>query len=60
MYFCIRAFKLGKEASVIGALGFMFCGFITTWMSYGTLVYAILFLPLAIFAVEKYYQTKKK
>ena len=32
----------------------MFSGFITTWMSYTTLSLAISFLPLGLFAVEKY------
>ena len=59
MYLALRSFKLKKESSIIGSLAFMFCGFITTWMAYGTLAYSILFLPLAIFAIEKYYQTKK-
>lgn len=60
MYMLLRAFKIGKLASVLGSLSFMFCGFITTWMAYGTLAYAILYLPLALFAVEKYYDTKRK
>jgi len=58
MYLLIRSFKLSKFASLIPSVSFMFCGFITVWMGYGTLAYAILFLPLAIFAIEKYYQTK--
>lgn len=59
MYAFLRSLKITKEGSVIGAIAFMFCGFITTWMAYGTLGYAILFLPLALFAIEKYYQTGK-
>ena len=60
MYFCLKSLNVSKEGAVIGSLAFMFCGFITTWMAYGTLGYAILFLPLAIFAIEKYYQTQKR
>src|SRR3989344_2939080 len=59
MYFLIRSFKLSKFASLISSVSFMFCGFITVWMGYGTLAYAILFLPLAILAIEKYCQTHK-
>jgi hypothetical protein len=36
----------------------MFCGFITTWMGYATLGFAILVLPLAIFSIEKYLDSK--
>jgi hypothetical protein len=59
MYIFIRSVGVSKEGSIISALGFMFCGFITSWMVYGTLGYAILFLPLALFSIEKFYKTKK-
>lgn len=59
MYLFLRSLKISREGSVIGSIAFMFCGFLVTWMAYGTLGYAILFLPLALFAIEKYYQTYK-
>jgi hypothetical protein len=49
-----------KIGSLISATSFMFCGFITTWMGYATLGYAILFLPLGLYGIEKYFQTNKK
>ncbi len=58
-YLFLRTLRISKEGSVISSLGFMFCGFLTTWMAYATLGYAILFLPLALFAIEKFYQTQK-
>ena len=58
-YLFLRALSLNKASSVLGSLAFMFCGFITTWMAYGTLSYAILFLPLALYGIEKYYTAKK-
>lgn len=59
MYIFAKSLRFGESASLISSLAFMFCGFITTWMVYGTLGYAIIFLPLALFAIEKFYQTKK-
>ncbi|MEK7450623.1 MAG: YfhO family protein [Patescibacteria group bacterium] len=59
MYLLARALARTKFASLISAISFMFCGFLTVWMGYATLGYAILFLPLAIFGIEKYYQTNK-
>jgi uncharacterized membrane protein YfhO len=56
-YLFARSLKLEKLESSVSSLAFMFCGFITTWMVYGTLGYAILFLPLALYSVEKFYQT---
>lgn len=58
-YIFIRSLKLSKAAAVFASTAFMFCGFITSWMSYGTLALAIVFLPLALFAIEKFYETKK-
>ncbi len=59
MYLLARTLYRSKFASIISAISFMFCGFLTTWMGYATLGYAILFLPLAIFGIEKYYQTNR-
>lgn len=58
-YMFMRALKVGEIGAVISSIAFMFSGFIATWMAYGTLPFAILFLPLALFAIEKYFQTKK-
>ena len=54
-----RSLRVSKAGSLISSISFMFCGFITAWMGYGTLGYAILFLPLALFAIEKYYLSNK-
>lgn len=59
MYLLMRSLKVSQTGSLISCIAFMFCGFIVVWMAYGTLAYAILFLPLALLAIEKYYQTKK-
>src|SRR3989344_1488758 len=58
-YLFVRSLKLSKTASIISSLAFMFCGFLTTWMMYGTLGYAIVFLPLALFAIQKISSTQK-
>lgn len=51
MYFFLRCLDRSKEASLIGAHAFMFCGFLTVWMAYGTLGWAVLWLPLLFAAV---------
>lgn len=58
-YVFVRSLKRSKVGSLISAVPFMFCGFITAWMGYATLAYAILFLPLSLFAIEKYYESSK-
>ena len=58
MFLFARSLKISRSGSMISSIAFMFCGFITTWMVYGTLAYAILYLPLALFAIEKYFDKK--
>lgn len=57
MYLFVREIGVGRIGSLISSISFMFCGFIVVWMAYGTLGYAILYLPLALFAVERYYRS---
>ncbi len=59
MYLFLKTLKMRGKGALVGSLAFMFCGFITTWMAYATLGFAILFLPLTLFAIEKFYQTQK-
>lgn len=59
MYIFVRTIGPSKIGSLISSVSFMFCGFITVWLSYGTLSYAIIFTPLALFAIEKFYQNLK-
>ena len=59
MYLLMRSFGVKKTGSLVSSIAFMFCGFMTTWMGYATLGYAILFLPLALFSIEKFYASDK-
>lgn len=58
-YLFARSIKTSKSGALVSSLSFMFCGFIVTWMGYATLPYAIIPLPLALFAIEKYSESKK-
>lgn len=59
MYLLLRNFNLPKTSSLFGSISFMFCGFITSWMGYATLGYAIALLPLSFYFVNKFVETKK-
>jgi len=54
MYLFLRSLNRSSPAGAAGGIAFMFCGFITTWMAYGTLAYAALFLPLILYGVNRY------
>jgi len=58
-YLLLRTLRTSEMGSLIGAITFMFSGFIVVWMAYGTLGAAILFLPLALYGVEKGFLNKK-
>jgi hypothetical protein len=59
MFVFIKSLRLNDLSAVIASLSFMFCGFMTTWMSYGTLTLAISFLPLGLYAIEQFESTKQ-
>lgn len=52
-YFFCRSLKLSQVASLMSAIAFMFCGFMTCWLAYGTMSFALLWLPLVLYALEK-------
>jgi len=58
MYFFLKEIHCLNVGSLIGSIGFMFCGFLVTWMSYGTLGFAILFLPIILWSITRYFRTK--
>ncbi len=60
MLFFASALKMTKPASIVSALSFMFCGFISVWMAYGTLAFAIAFLPLALIGIENAFSQRNK
>jgi hypothetical protein len=52
MYLFLARRNLTIEARLLGSIAFMFCGFMTVWMAYGTLGYAVLFLPYALLGID--------
>ncbi len=51
MYVMLRCLDRSQEASLIGAIAFMFSGFLTVWMAYGTLGWAVLWMPFLFAAI---------
>jgi len=58
-YLYCQNLKLSKPASLIASISFAFSGFLTTWFQWGTLGHAILWLPLCLWAIEKFTLTRK-
>lgn len=54
MHLCLSTLVVRRSARLIGSVAFMFCGFMVTWMAYGTLGYAILPLPWALYGLTEF------
>lgn len=54
MYMFLKTERLSSVAAVLGALAFMFCGFMVVWMAYETLGFAALMLPLGLYAINQH------
>lgn len=52
-YILSREIGLSREGALLSSIAFSFSGFLVTWGAYGTLGYAISFLPLALFGGER-------
>lgn len=59
-YIYVKSLSVSKQGSLLSATSFMFCGFMVVWMGYGTLAYAILYLPLLLWGIERFFEKKDK
>src|SRR3989344_290433 len=48
-----RSLKLSRPAALLASIAFMWSGFMTTWLAWGTLGHSLLWLPAALWAIEK-------
>lgn len=59
MYALLRFYKISIQGALLGSVSWMFCGFMVTWMAYGTLGMAISFLPFLLVSISYLVTTKK-
>jgi uncharacterized membrane protein YfhO len=55
----LKQLKLNSCASLFGAVTFGFCLFMTVFLEYNTIGHVILWLPLLLFSIHAYQETKK-
>ncbi len=46
--------RMSAAAAFVGAVAFAFSGFAVSWMSWGTMVHVMLWVPLALLAVDRW------
>lgn len=59
MFLFLKSLKLKDFASAYGALVLPFSGFFVAWMVWGTITTTAMWLPLILFCLNKYFETKK-
>lgn len=59
MFLFLRNLKLGRWASIFGAVLFAFSGYTLVWLEYNTIVYTLVYVPLIFLFVDKLAQTPK-
>lgn len=53
LYLYLRKLKVSELASLLGAITWSFSGFSIAWFTWGTMVHAALWLPLALLAIDR-------
>lgn len=59
MFLYLKQLRLSRLAAIWGSLVFSFSAFAMVWSQWGTVVHAGLYLPLALYFLEKYENSRK-
>lgn len=59
MFLLLKNYDYPTAPSLIGAISYGFCGFQICWLEFATAGQAMIWLPILILLVEKYFSTKK-
>lgn len=59
MYIAVKSFKISKIAATLAAVAFMFSSYLITWMENGNIAHGYIWLPLAIWAINRLFESSK-
>lgn len=60
MYLYLDNLKLDKRASFLGAIAFAFSGFSIAWLEWGNVVNTVLWIPLILLSIDKFFLSNAK
>lgn len=60
MYLYLKNLRLSKIASLLGSITYSFSGFFIAWLTWGTVLHAICWLPLILLSLDKILKSSKK
>src|SRR5579872_2510675 len=59
MYLASRSLKISKVASLFSSVAFMFSSYLITWMENGNVTHSYIWLPLAFWATNNFFEKPK-
>ncbi|MBI3576788.1 YfhO family protein [Candidatus Gottesmanbacteria bacterium] len=59
LYIFLRCKRLSIAASLLGAISWSFSGFSVAWLTWGTIVHVVLWLPLILLSIDKLIESKR-
>ena len=59
MFLAASSFKLKQVSAIFASVAFMFSSYVITWIENVNIIHSYIWLPLAVWAVNKYSDTKK-
>lgn len=59
MFLLLKELKYKNWSSIIGAVAYSFSGYSIVWMQFATAGHSMIWVPLLILFIEKYFNTKK-
>lgn len=56
----LRALKLDRPSALIGAIAFSASGYMTAWLEWGVGTHQLVWLPLSLYAVKRWWDLRKR
>lgn len=60
MYLFLKSLKLKNLSALLGSLAFAASGYMTVWLEWGSVSHQLVWLPLSLFSLNRWWQSKKK
>lgn len=59
MYLFLKSLKLTDSAAIFGSIAFAASGYMIVWLEWGTVAHQLIWLPLSLFAIKRWWESRK-
>ncbi|MCH7952240.1 YfhO family protein [Patescibacteria group bacterium] len=59
MFLFLKSLKLSVASALFGSIAFAASGYMIVWLEWGVIAHAIIWLPLSLFAIKRWWESKK-